>query len=79
MEQSRWTVHGHPYRGLDCLARRLRGAVPVADCGVCVTRLVRTRSSVAGLLTLTSTACRYRRLTLPLAAGLEAEAMGWVV
>ena len=40
---------------------------------------MRTRSSVAALLTLTSTACRYSPLKLADAAGLDALAIGCVL
>jgi len=46
---------------------------------VCVTRKVRTRSSVAAFFTLISTACRYRVLTLADAAGFDALAIAWVL
>ena len=78
ISNSRCTVEATLWRAWTA-SPKVRGAVPDADCAVCVTRKVRTRSSVPAPFTLISTACRYSLLTLPDAAGLDALTIGWVL
>ena len=66
-------------RGLDPDVTLRRALAPDGDSVVCVTRYVRTRSSGAWLVTFTSSACRYRLLTLAEAAWLKRPAMGSVL
>jgi hypothetical protein len=53
---------------------------PPETCGGAFTaRYVRTRSSAAGLFTLTSTACSGKPVSVPVYAGSDALTNGWVL
>src|SRR5215470_16992012 len=72
--KSRCTVCATPWRTW-IASPNVRGAEPDADCEVCVTRNVRTRSSVAAFRTLISTARRYSLPTSADTAGFDALAI----